>query len=98
MSQVSGKQIEKWGGDGRDKNINIRYVYEDEPLGTIGAIATINDFGHDYILVTNSDILTNIDYEHFFLTFLKIMLIYLSLQFHMRLIYHMQFLKLTMVV
>ena len=66
-----GEQIEKWGGDGRDKNINMSYVYEEEPLGTIGAISMINNFVHDYILVTNSDILTNIDYEHFFLDFIK---------------------------
>lgn len=66
-----GDQIEKWGGNGRDKNINISYIYEDEPLGTIGALSLINNFMHDYILVINSDILTNIDYEHFFLDFLK---------------------------
>ena len=66
-----GEQIEKWGGDGRDRNISMSFVYEEEPLGTIGAISMINDFGHEYILVTNSDILTNIDYEHFFLDFLK---------------------------
>lgn len=66
-----GKQIEIWGGDGRDKNISMQYVYEDEPLGTIGSVALIDNFGHEYILVANSDILTNIDYEHFFLDFLK---------------------------
>lgn len=66
-----GEQIEKWGGDGRAKNISMSYVYEDEPLGTIGAISMISDFGHDYILVVNSDILTNIDYEQFLLDFIR---------------------------
>lgn len=66
-----GKQIEDWGGDGRNRNINIQYVYEEEPLGTIGAVTLIKNFSHDYVLVANSDILTNIDYEHFFLDFLK---------------------------
>lgn len=66
-----GKQIEEWGGDGSGRNISIQYVYEEEPLGTIGAAAMINDFSHDYVLVANSDVLTNIDYEHFFLDFLK---------------------------
>ena len=66
-----GKQIEEWGGDGRDRNISLQYVYEEEPLGTIGAVAMIDNFSHEYVLVANSDILTNIDYEHFFLDFVK---------------------------
>lgn len=66
-----GHQIEEHFGTGDSKNVNIKYIKEDEPLGTIGAIAGINDFEHDYILVTNSDVLTNIDYEHFFLDFIK---------------------------
>ena len=60
-----GEQIEAYFGDGVERNININYVWEDEPLGTIGAVSKIQTFHHDYILVSNSDILTNIDYEHF---------------------------------
>ncbi len=66
-----GEQIEAHFGDGKEKNINIEYVWENEPLGTIGAVSKINNFKHDYVLVTNSDLLTNIDYEHFFLDFIK---------------------------
>ena len=66
-----GKQIEDYFGSGEQKNIHIEYIWENEPLGTIGAVSKINNFRHDYILVTNSDILTNIDYEHFFLEFIK---------------------------
>ncbi|EAQ42183.1 nucleotidyltransferase family protein [Polaribacter sp. MED152] len=66
-----GEQIEGYFGNGKDKNINIQYVWEDNPLGTIGAVSKIKNFEHDYILLTNSDILTNLDYEHFFLDFLK---------------------------
>lgn len=66
-----GEKIEQYFGPGDDKNIIIRYVREKEPLGTIGSVSKINDFGHDYVLVMNSDILTNIDYEHFFLDFIK---------------------------
>ncbi|WP_448636320.1 sugar phosphate nucleotidyltransferase [Pedobacter panaciterrae] len=61
-----GEQIENYFGNGENKNVLIRYVWEDEPLGTIGAVSKINDFEHDYVLVTNSDVLTNLDYEHFF--------------------------------
>lgn len=66
-----GEQIENHFGKGNDKNIKIEYVWEDEPLGTIGAVSKIKNFEHDYILVTNSDLLTNIDYEQFFLEFIK---------------------------
>jgi dTDP-glucose pyrophosphorylase len=64
-----GNQIEGYFGDGKNKNIKIEYVRETEPLGTIGAISKITNFEHDYILVTNSDLLTNIDFENFFLDF-----------------------------
>lgn len=66
-----GDQIEAWGGSGINKNIRIQYVKEKVPLGTIGAVKLINNFIHDYLIVINSDLLTNIDYEHFFLDFLK---------------------------
>jgi dTDP-glucose pyrophosphorylase len=66
-----GEQIENHFGQGKEKNIKIEYVWENEALGTIGAVSKIKNFEHDYILVTNSDLLTNIDYELFFLEFIK---------------------------
>jgi dTDP-glucose pyrophosphorylase len=66
-----GDKIETYFGNGKEKNIDIQYIREEEPLGTIGAVSKINNFGHDYVLVTNSDILTNMDYEHFYLDFIK---------------------------
>ena len=66
-----GEQIENYFGQGKEKNIKIEYVWENEPLGTIGAVSQIKNFQHDYILVTNSDLLTNIDYEQFFLEFIN---------------------------
>lgn len=66
-----GEQIQNYFGSGEEKNIHIDYVWEEEALGTIGAVSQIQNFTHDYILVTNSDLLTNIDYEHFFLDFIK---------------------------
>ena len=66
-----GEQIEKYFGN-RDKKINeIDFVWENEPLGTIGSVSKIKNFTHDYILVTNSDILTNLDYEDFFIRFIE---------------------------
>jgi dTDP-glucose pyrophosphorylase len=66
-----GDQIVQYFGDGKEKNIHIEYVWEKEPLGTIGAVSQIENFKHDYVLITNSDLLTNIDYELFFLEFIK---------------------------
>jgi len=66
-----GEQIEEYFGNGNHKNVKIEYVWEREALGTIGAVSKIENFKHDYVLVTNSDLLTTIDYEHFFLDFIK---------------------------
>lgn len=65
-----GEQLESYFQNGAEKGVNIEYVWETDPLGTIGAITTIDSFKHEYILVCNSDILTTIDYEAFFLDFL----------------------------
>lgn len=65
-----GEQIETYLGNGEEKDIEIKYVWEDQALGTVGAVSKIEDFMHDYVLITNSDLLTNIDYEHFFLDFI----------------------------
>lgn len=65
-----GQQIEKHLGSGSPMNASIQYLWEDHPLGTIGAASNIDNLKHEYALVTNSDILTNLDYEDFFLNFL----------------------------
>lgn len=66
-----GEQLEKHFGSGEEKGIRVDYIWEDEPLGTIGAISQIENFNNDYILVMNSDLLTNIDFENFFVDFLN---------------------------
>ena len=62
-----GSQIVDHFGDGKDKNRSIHYVWEDEPLGTIGSVSKIDNFEHEHVLVSNSDVLTNLDYEAFYL-------------------------------
>lgn len=61
-------------GEKIEKHLNydsrIRFIKEDKPLGTIGAITKIKKFRSEYILLTNSDLLTNIDYEKFFKDFI----------------------------
>lgn len=66
-----GNQIEEFIGSGKNKNINVKYIFETKPLGTIGSVSSVQNFEHEYILVSNSDILSNIDYEHFFLDFIN---------------------------
>jgi dTDP-glucose pyrophosphorylase len=53
-------------GDGSSKGVNITYILEDDPLGTIGALGLIKGINTDHILLMNSDVLTNIDFEDFF--------------------------------
>lgn len=57
--------------DGRAKNVSIEYICEDKPLGTLGSIKLADSFENDYIMVMNSDILTNIDFAAFFQAFIK---------------------------
>ena len=66
-----GEQIKESIGDGSADNVKINYIDEDIPLGTIGAVSKISNFEHEYVLITNSDILTNLDYEQFFLDFVE---------------------------
>ena len=48
------------------KEYNIKFIEENEPLGTIGSIKLVNDWQNDDILVMNADVLTNIDFYDFF--------------------------------
>ena len=64
-------QIISYFGDGSSKGISINYIEEDEPLGTIGCVAQIGQIDHEVILVLNSDVFTNIDFEDFYLDFEK---------------------------
>lgn len=66
-----GEQLVEHLGEGTEKNVNISYVSETQALGTIGSLSLIEGLGHDHVLLTNSDILTNLDYEHFFLEFIN---------------------------
>ncbi len=57
--------------DGASKGLSIQYVHEDKPLGTLGSVKLCQQNEHDYVMVMNSDLLTNIDYEAFFQTFIR---------------------------
>ena len=61
-----GEQIVNYFGDGNKKDLKITYINERKPLGTIGSVALIEKFSHDFVLIMNADLLTNIDYEDMF--------------------------------
>jgi dTDP-glucose pyrophosphorylase len=64
-------QIITYFGDGSAKGISINYVEEDIPLGTIGSLSLIAHINQDTVLVLNSDIFSNIDFEDFYLNFIS---------------------------
>ncbi|HVD98328.1 MAG TPA: nucleotidyltransferase family protein [Cytophagaceae bacterium] len=64
-----GEKIEHYFGDGKNKNITISYLKEDKPMGTIGSLCLVDHFEHDTVIVMNSDLLTNINFEEFYLQF-----------------------------
>lgn len=63
-----GEQLEEHFKEKRD-GIKINTVKEPKYLGTIGSIKFVDIFYNDTILVMNSDLFTNIDYEDFYLHF-----------------------------
>ncbi|HJD94823.1 MAG TPA: nucleotidyltransferase family protein [Bacteroides togonis] len=63
-----GEQIEQHFSVERD-GVKINTVREPKYLGTIGSIKFVETFYNDSILVMNSDLFTNIDYEDFYMHF-----------------------------
>lgn len=62
------EQIEEHYAEPRN-GVQVRTFREPKFLGTIGSIKFVDAFYNDTILVMNSDLFTNIDYEDFFLHF-----------------------------
>lgn len=62
------EQLEEHFAEPRN-NVMVKTVCEPKFLGTIGSIKYVENFYNDAILLMNSDLLTNIDYEDFFLHF-----------------------------
>lgn len=58
-----GEQIANYFGDGSSKGIKIEYIWEDKFLGTAGALSLVEKFESEYVLLMNSDLLTNVDFE-----------------------------------
>ena len=62
------EQIEEHFAEPRGE-VQVKTVCEPKFLGTIGSIKFVENFYNDTVLVMNSDLFTNINYEDFFLHF-----------------------------
>jgi dTDP-glucose pyrophosphorylase len=57
-----GHMIEEYFGDGAKWGVHIEYLHEEVPLGTAGAIGLLKDRPGEAFLVSNGDVLTDINY------------------------------------
>ena len=64
-----GEQLVEHYAEPRN-GVQVRTFREPKFLGTIGSIKFVDTFYNDTVLVMNSDLFTNIDYEDFFLHFM----------------------------
>jgi dTDP-glucose pyrophosphorylase len=62
-----GQQIVDYFGDGSIKGIKIEYIWEDKPLGTAGALSLIKNIESEFIILMNSDLLTDVNFEDLYL-------------------------------
>lgn len=62
------EQIEEHFAEPRN-GVQVRTFREPHFLGTIGSVKFVDSFYNDTVLVMNSDVFTNIDFEDFFLHF-----------------------------
>ena len=56
--------IEDYFGDGKKFGVRINYIKEKERLGTIGALSLCDSFLKDPFIVTNGDVLADINYSN----------------------------------
>ncbi len=66
INYLSGQFIQYFDQLQSEKGIDVVPIKEPKPLGSIGSVSLIENFKHDTVLVMNSDLFTNIDYEDFF--------------------------------
>jgi dTDP-glucose pyrophosphorylase len=65
-TQYKGDLIQRHFGNGHDFGVEIRYLYEEQPLGTAGALGLFglnNGTLEGPLLVMNGDILTGVSYQ-----------------------------------
>lgn len=65
------EQIENGISSQKIEHSSVRFIKENAPLGTMGAVKLIPHFANDAVLVMNADLLTNIDFEDFYAKFVS---------------------------
>ena len=58
-----GHLIKDYFGDGGNFGVQIEYLTENSPLGTAGSLSLVTDTPDDAFVVTNGDVVTDIDYS-----------------------------------
>ena len=66
-----GHKIKKHIENSKLKNYNYDFIEENIPLGTIGAVSRIDHFDNENVLITNADLITNVNFEDFYLNHLS---------------------------
>ena len=68
-----GEQLENFAHEKSktDTKIKINTFWDEKELGTIGSLKLIKGLKHKTILVCNSDLLTNVNFEQFYLDFIN---------------------------
>jgi dTDP-glucose pyrophosphorylase len=57
-----GNVIQEYFGSGSDFGVEIEYINEQDPLGTVGSLSLLKDRLALPFVLTNGDVLTNLDY------------------------------------
>lgn len=58
--------IQDYFGDGSAFGVNITYIFEEERMGTAGALSLLTTLPNEPFFVMNGDLLTNINFEHLY--------------------------------
>ncbi len=62
MSEV----IEDYFMDGQSKGVNIEYIHEEVPLGTIGSLSQLSNIKMENLFVVNGDLMSNVNFENLY--------------------------------
>lgn len=68
--QYLGEQLDEFAKKKSNASLKIASTWDKDELGTIGSLKLIKELNQKYVLVCNSDLLTNVDFEKFFFDFI----------------------------
>jgi len=56
--------IQDYFADGKEFGVNIEYIFEEQRMGTAGALSLLKEKPTEAFFVMNGDLLTNVNFEH----------------------------------